>query len=302
MPEGVLGWFTAARRSRSAGRPRRRRCPWRRRSRPPAVTLLLVARGVRMAFRGVQALDCVDLEFAAAKSSDCWDPMVRASRPSSIWSAGITGPTPADAVRGARFGTRDAHRIARVGIARTYQIPRPFAHLTVRAQRRAAGDVRRRGTCRGARPQAEAWRWLEFTGLAAQATHSRTTSTSTSANSSNWRVRSRRAAAAAAGRGAVGPDAGEINDAVDCSRDPRRRRHDRLRRACDARGDALADRLVVLDYGVGSLPRAHAAAVMAHPDVVTAFLGPRMLELRAVQVNYGAALALRGYFAQARRR
>ena len=33
---------------------------------------------------------------------------------------------------------RAAHRIARAGIARTYQIPRPFAHLTRARQRRAA--------------------------------------------------------------------------------------------------------------------------------------------------------------------
>src|SRR6185436_13929345 len=62
----------------------------------------------------------------------------------------------------------DAHRIARMGIARTYQIPRPFAHLSVLANvalpamfGAAALDAR------GARQ--EAHRWLEFTGLAAYA-------------------------------------------------------------------------------------------------------------------------------------
>ena len=61
-----------------------------------------------------------------------------------------------------------AHRIARSGIARTYQIPRPFAHLSVLENVALTGmfgrDARHRPDA-----EREARRWLEFTGLASRA-------------------------------------------------------------------------------------------------------------------------------------
>jgi len=61
-----------------------------------------------------------------------------------------------------------AHRIAAGGIARTYQIPRPFAHMTVLDNVALAamfgGGV---ATPRVARVAAR--QWLDFTGLAAKA-------------------------------------------------------------------------------------------------------------------------------------
>jgi branched-chain amino acid transport system permease protein len=64
---------------------------------------------------------------------------------------------------------RPAHEIAALGIARTYQIPRPFAHFS------ALDDVALAATFGPARPtprqaRAEAHGWLEFTGLARRAT------------------------------------------------------------------------------------------------------------------------------------
>jgi branched-chain amino acid transport system permease protein len=58
-----------------------------------------------------------------------------------------------------------AHSIARAGIARTYQIPRPFAHLTVRDNVALAAMF---GAAALDRPRADlaASRWLHFTGLA----------------------------------------------------------------------------------------------------------------------------------------
>lgn len=58
----------------------------------------------------------------------------------------------------------DAHRVARSGIARTYQIPRPFAHLTV-LQNVALPARFGRDLLSRAEGEDEARRWLEFTGL-----------------------------------------------------------------------------------------------------------------------------------------
>ncbi len=62
----------------------------------------------------------------------------------------------------------DAHAIARGGIARTYQIPRPFAHLTVRENVAMAAMFGGANLSRAA-AEREARHWLEFTGLAAKA-------------------------------------------------------------------------------------------------------------------------------------
>jgi branched-chain amino acid transport system permease protein len=67
------------------------------------------------------------------------------------------------------LSARPAHVITALGIARTYQIPRPFAHFS------ALEDVALAATFGAARPtprqaRAEAYGWLEFTGLARRAT------------------------------------------------------------------------------------------------------------------------------------
>jgi len=60
------------------------------------------------------------------------------------------------------------HRIARAGIARTYQIPRPFPKLTV-LENVALPPMFGQVIMDRAAAEAEAWRWLEFTGLAQKA-------------------------------------------------------------------------------------------------------------------------------------
>ena len=72
------------------------------------------------------------------------------------------------AVGGVDLAGRAAWEIARLGVSRTYQIPRPFGHLTVRDNVAIAGMFGRLG--RGRREaEREAGRWLEFTGLADRA-------------------------------------------------------------------------------------------------------------------------------------
>ena len=57
-----------------------------------------------------------------------------------------------------------AHRVARAGIARTYQIPRPFAHLSVLENVALPARFGKAGLDRAAAFD-EARYWLEFTGL-----------------------------------------------------------------------------------------------------------------------------------------
>jgi branched-chain amino acid transport system permease protein len=61
-----------------------------------------------------------------------------------------------------------AHGIARRGVSRTYQIPRPFANLSVRDNVAIAAMFGGLGQDRR-RAEREAGRWLEFTGLADRA-------------------------------------------------------------------------------------------------------------------------------------
>jgi branched-chain amino acid transport system permease protein len=61
-----------------------------------------------------------------------------------------------------------AHRIAHAGIARTYQIPRPFAHMSV-LENVALPAMFGRETLDRAAAEREARTWLDFTGLAAKA-------------------------------------------------------------------------------------------------------------------------------------
>jgi branched-chain amino acid transport system permease protein len=84
----------------------------------------------------------------------------------------VSGHYPADSgslvFEGRELRGIPAHRIARAGIARTYQIPRPFAHLSV-LQNVALPPMFGQVTMDRASAEAEAWRWLEFTKLSDKA-------------------------------------------------------------------------------------------------------------------------------------
>jgi len=113
----------------------------------------------------VRALDGVELDVREGEILGVLGP--NGSGKSTLINV-VSGHYRADAGRvtfaGQDLTTWPAHRIARAGVSRTYQIPRPFAHLTVRdnvalsamfgaaaLDRAAAGDA--------------ALRWLRFTGL-----------------------------------------------------------------------------------------------------------------------------------------
>jgi branched-chain amino acid transport system permease protein len=130
---------------------------------------LLVLRNVSKAFKGVQALDGVEVEVRRGEILGLVGP--NGSGKSTLINV-VSGHYPADAgsilFEGRELRGVAPHRIARAGIARTYQIPRPFAHLTV-LENVALPPMFGRVTLERPAAEGEARRWLEFTGLAAKA-------------------------------------------------------------------------------------------------------------------------------------
>jgi branched-chain amino acid transport system permease protein len=131
--------------------------------------VVLGATNVCKAFAGVQALADVDLVVRCGEILGLVGP--NGSGKSTLINV-VSGHYRADSGR-IVFGGREierltAHRITRLGIARTYQIPRPFAHLSVLENVTLPGMF---GQAALARPAAEreACRWLEYTGLGAKA-------------------------------------------------------------------------------------------------------------------------------------
>ena len=134
----------------------------------PGATLLEV-RGIAKSFKGLRALDGVDLEVRSGEILGLVGP--NGSGKSTLINL-VSGHYRSDAGR-IVFGGRDltdqeAHRIARSGIARTYQIPRPFAHLSVLQNVALPARFGRAALDRAA-AEREALQWLEFTGLDARA-------------------------------------------------------------------------------------------------------------------------------------
>jgi branched-chain amino acid transport system permease protein len=130
---------------------------------------LLVVKGLHKSFRGVRALQGVDLDVREGEILGILGP--NGSGKSTLINV-VSGHYAADAGSIA-FDGRDvtglpAHRIARAGIARTYQIPRPFPHLSVLDN---VALTARFGEARldRERAHAQALRWLAFTGLEARA-------------------------------------------------------------------------------------------------------------------------------------
>jgi branched-chain amino acid transport system permease protein len=139
---------------------------------PAVVTIsgmpLLRVEGLSKAFKGVQALDNVTLDVRAGEILGLLGP--NGSGKSTFINV-VSGHYPKSGGR-VLFADQDIsnyapHRVAQSGIARTYQIPRPFAHLT------ALQNVSLVATFGAGQNQAlateQAWQWLEFTGLAHKA-------------------------------------------------------------------------------------------------------------------------------------
>ncbi|HSU78284.1 MAG TPA: ATP-binding cassette domain-containing protein, partial [Burkholderiales bacterium] len=168
MPQGVLGQFVRRKPKPAPGLEFAHDNARIQDLTPPTKTLLS-AHGVSKAFAGVQALSGVDLEVRRGEILGLVGP--NGSGKSTLINV-VSGHYRADGGRigfaGHELTALGAHGIARLGIARTYQIPRPFAHLSVLENVTLAAMFGHAGLPRAA-AEREAWRSLEYTALAPKA-------------------------------------------------------------------------------------------------------------------------------------
>ena len=272
MPMGILGQIVDYFSKEPRPRPKAEDLP--RQAVKVSGEPLLVLRGVDKAFKGVQALGGADLEVRRGEILGLVGP--NGSGKSTLINV-VSGHYRADGgsirFEGAELTRMPAHRIARAGIARTYQIPRPFPQLTV-LQNVALPPMFGRVVMDRARAEDEAWRWLAFTGLEAKAYR-------LPADLNLHERKFLELARALASRPKLlfldevlsGLTPAEMNGAL------------RLIRAIRDQGASivfvehvmravmeLADRVAVLTYGK-AIAAGAPAEVMRHPDVVSAYLG-----------------------------
>jgi branched-chain amino acid transport system permease protein len=129
----------------------------------------LICQDVWKAFGGIQALRGVSLRLEPGEILGLVGP--NGSGKTTLINL-VSGHAAVDrgriALGSETLSARPAHAIARLGIARTYQIPRPFGQLTVLDNVAVAATF---GAVMSRREDARdhAWHWLEFTGLARRA-------------------------------------------------------------------------------------------------------------------------------------
>ena len=277
MPQGLLGRWRGRAREAVTIAPPQPAMPRERTHAPPARasgSLMLAVEGLDKSFEGVQALRKVTLDVREGEVLGLLGP--NGSGKSTLINV-VSGHYKPDAgrivFRGAEIAGIPAHRIARAGIARTYQIPRPFRELTVEDNVTLAAMFGGATLSRAA-AQRKAARWLEFTRLEGKA----------GALPDDLNLHQRKfleLARALAMRPQLvlldevlsGLNPAEIDSAVELIRDIRREGTtivlvEHVMRAVVA----LADRIVVLNHG-DVIAAGAPAAVMREAAVVTAYLG-----------------------------
>jgi branched-chain amino acid transport system permease protein len=240
----------------------------------PTDGVLLRARGLAKHFRGVKALAGVDVEVRRGEILGLLGPNGSGKSTFINVVSGHYVPTAGSVVfEGRELAGSAAHGIARAGIARTYQIPRPFGHQTV------LDNVALAAMFGGGLPTPEAARreamtWLAFAGLQDRALalpdelnlHQRKFLELARALASRPRL-------VLLDEVLCGLTPAEIDDAVALVRRIRDQGAtvvfvEHVMRAVMA----LTDRVVVFDHGE-LLAEGPAAEVMQRPEVMTAYLG-----------------------------
>jgi branched-chain amino acid transport system permease protein len=240
----------------------------------PQGEVLLRVKGLSKSFKGVRALAGVDVEVRRGEILGLLGP--NGSGKSTFINVVSGHYTPTAGLiefEGRSLNGLPAHRIAGSGIARTYQIPRPFAHLSV-LQNVAIATMFGGAVRDPADAQRQAMRWLEFTGLEAKR----------DARPEDLNLHQRKfleLARALASRPRLvlldevlcGLTPSEIDDAVALIRRIREQGStivfvEHVMRAVMA----LTDRIVVFNHGE-MLAEGTARDVMQRPEVMSAYLG-----------------------------
>ena len=239
-----------------------------------AGNVILRVRGLHKSFKGVRALAGVEVEVRQGEILGLLGP--NGSGKSTFINV-VSGHYRASAgevvFEGRSLTGQPAHRIAAAGIARTYQIPRPFAHLSV-LENVALATMFGGAVADPQTAQRQAMTWLEFTGLEDKAL----------ALPADLNLHQRKfleLARALASRPRLvlldevlcGLTPSEIDDAVALIRRIRDQGStivfvEHVMRAVMA----LTDRVVVFNHGE-LLAEGGATEVMQRPEVMTAYLG-----------------------------
>ncbi len=280
MPNGILGFFfkrlAAKQQAHTAVSEAAPSAPVETHAPAPLIDpkILLEVRDLSKAFKGVQALDKVSLQVHEGEILGLLGP--NGSGKSTFINV-VSGhyPTSGGAIvfAGQQLAGLPAYRIAQAGIARTYQIPRPFAHMSV-LQNVALVAMFGGAALDQRQATHEAWTWLEFTGLKDKANalpddlnlHQRKFLELTRALAAKPRL-------VLLDEVLSGLTPGEINEAIALIRKIRDRGAtivfvEHVMRAVMA----LADRVAVLNHGqLIAIGSAH--DVMRNAEVVSAYLG-----------------------------
>jgi len=241
--------------------------------------MLLRVRGLQKSFKGVRALAGVDVEVRRGEILGLLGPNGSGKSTFINVVSGHYTPTGGEIMfEGRNLTGHAAHRIAASGISRTYQIPRPFAHLSV-LDNVALATMFGGATPDVAAARKQAMTWLDFTGLHEKA----------GARPDDLNLHQRKfleLARALASRPRLvlldevlcGLTPSEIDDAVSLIRRIRDQGStivfvEHVMRAVMA----LTDRIVVFNHGE-LLAEGSATDVMQRPEVMTAYLGKSSLE------------------------